>query len=342
MMNKNLKTILLGVFTLISSTEMVYPIIFTGPGRRAAHRHEAEDAYAAGMAAGADGMMSAQNHEGYFDDESDEDSDVAIQMRGTGPEEQIDLNQTPILPDPDNNSFDQEEFLNQYGDNLLAQGEEQYPQEVAQTEEQYPQEFLEEESNENDQLPEEAAVVATTEIDNQPNLFIEEQEATVEVPVENNEEYFNNDDNQVGVDQALEDAELDDDLAAANNDNLFNAEDGEELVTDETQDDVATQSVEPEVQDQPAAVPTLLAAPVEKIKEVQAASVPTPVVAQPAQEQVKIVKVYPVYDALRSAVKAVNNAVHDMINYVYSFVNSPKQEIGQSAPVEAAQPESIK
>jgi len=66
MMNKNLKTILLGVFTLISSTEMVYPIIFTGPGRRAAHRHEAEDAYAAGMAAGAGGMMSAKKSRRLF------------------------------------------------------------------------------------------------------------------------------------------------------------------------------------------------------------------------------------------------------------------------------------
>jgi hypothetical protein len=61
--------------------------------------------------------------------------------------------------------------------------------------------------------------------------------------------------------------------------------------------------------------------------------VQSPVVAQPAllQEQpaqpaaieiVKIIKVYPVYDAVLSAVASVKAAAYDMINYAYSYFSS--------------------
>ena len=339
MMNKNLKTILVGVFTLIASTEMVYPIIFTGPGRRAAHRHEAEGAYAAGMTAGAaGGMMGAKNQEGYSadesdysDNESDEDSDVAIQMDTMAPEyanssenpynpatpEQADLNEAFIVATPDANIFDEEEFLDQYGDNLLARGQ---AQEIAR----------EQALNEPNEFTEEVVAVQypveNNEEDVQQPMLSEDFNYENELPADqdlnrsqDNSEFINLEEpliaeNPFGFEQALQDAELDDDLAAA------------------LDDDVATQSIEPEVQAQPAAVPTLLAAPVEQIK-VQA---PAPVVAMPASEQIRIVKVYPVYDAARSAVKAVNNAVHDMINYVYSFVRTP--QVAQSAPVEVTEP----
>jgi len=321
MINRNLKTMLLGVFALIASTEMIYPIIFTGPGRRAAHRHEAEDAYAAGMTAGsAGGMMGAQNQEDNSNDYSNDESDVAIQMREMGPE----------YPNP----FI-EKNLKEDNQQIEAAIFDAQPVEV----EAFDDQAIEADNDNNDDQRNEA----------QPMLA-----ENLEVELMNPENPYA--DNQLGVDQALEDAELDYDLAAVNSDAILpEQEQAEQQAIADDQDDVATQSVEAEVQPQPVAVPTLLAAPVEKIKEVQAPAIhpvvavqpasvvaPAPVVAQPASEQIKIVKVYPVYDAVRSAVKAVNNAVHDMINYVYSFVNSPKKEIAQSASVEVVQPIATK
>ena len=61
-----------------------------------------------------------------------------------------------------------------------------------------------------------------------------------------------------------------------------------------------------------------------------------PVVAeQPAQpaienqpaERIKIVKVYPVYDAAKSAFEMVKAAANDMFNYVYSFIQKEKTEV---------------
>lgn len=40
-------------------------------------------------------------------------------------------------------------------------------------------------------------------------------------------------------------------------------------------------------------------------------------------EQVKVVKVYPVYEAAQNAVNHVVNAARDMINYVYNFITKP-------------------
>ncbi len=85
-MNRNLKTILLGVFTLIATTEFTYSIIFTGPARRNAHRHKSQDAYAAGLADGAAGVsgdsQSAEDNQSDNPvnvDDSDS-SDVTVQM----------------------------------------------------------------------------------------------------------------------------------------------------------------------------------------------------------------------------------------------------------------------
>ena len=63
---------------------------------------------------------------------------------------------------------------------------------------------------------------------------------------------------------------------------------------------------------------------------------------QSTSEQVKIIKVYPVYDAVWSAVKNINRAAHDMINYVYNFITQPrpaKNTPGQEKVVEPVQKE---
>ncbi len=81
---KNFKTILLCLFAIITATEMSYPIIFTGPARRQAHRKQTQEAYAAGMMAD-----SAENDEISNDNPAlagnyAEDAVVQVQAIGDG------------------------------------------------------------------------------------------------------------------------------------------------------------------------------------------------------------------------------------------------------------------
>lgn len=361
---KNLKTILLGIFTLIASTEMMYPIIFTGPGCRAAHRHEEQDAYAAGMADGAAGDMMAKQDQ---TDDSDDYSDVEVQMLSSGNaggQEDDAMSQEDEAMSIDSDSSDSD---SSYGTISVASGDASDDENQAAN--NLDQSFMvtpDNEDNFNDNLAygDDLFVRGQAQEPIRQQVVAEQQENQNDLSHEASfDGYF--------IDQALQDAELDDDLANANNNiaiNLF----GNDNDSD-SDDDVETQSIEPEVkasaieddaqvdhivseiktEEVPAqliATPALLAAPSEKPEEaheevqpvpvqsavaVESAPVVAPVakveeivtpavqatpVAAPVQEQIKIIKVYPVYDALRSAVKAINNATHDMINYIYSFV----------------------
>ena len=91
-----------------------------------------------------------------------------------------------------------------------------------------------------------------------------------------------------------------------------------------------------------APVPAPVIAHIEEIKPVPiATSAVTPAATTP--EQVKIVKVYPVLDAVRLAIKNVKNAAQDMFNYVYNFMTKPtptkKEET--PAPKEEIKTESV-
>ena len=326
-MNKNLKTILLGIFTLITSTEMMYPIIFTGPARRDAHRQQ-QEAYSAGMAAGStDGMMTEQ--EG--------NSSVAVQML-SGDSEDYDN-----AMDVDCDSSDDESNNETIS---VSSGDEPYNE--SQNTDLFDESFIvaaDDENSFNDEptgYGDDLFTLGQAQEDARQEAVAEQQESPIDLSYEGN--FYESD-----IDEALQDAQLNNDDTDAITRNLFgNDSDDEEY----NNDNAEIQSIEPEVKSPealPVATPTLLAAPAEKVEEVQVAQdqpvepvpVVTPVekaeeiavveevvvpvvqvtpVAAPVQEQVKIVKVYPVYDALRSAVKAVNNATHDLINYIYSFV----------------------
>lgn len=484
---KNLKTILLTIFTLVSATEITHPILFTGPARRNAHRQQKQDAYATGVADGAAGV-SGENQSDVADGSNVADTaDVAVQMfsendndnmsivsvasdsESDGDNESVNsLDESFIVTSDNGYNFNDEPG---YGDDLLERG---------QGQEQARQLAIAEHDDEhNDNYVEEEVLEASDQ--EQPHSFLDQEQETPydsrsELPTQNNENQtffgtlFDNNTTPVddfAVDQALQDAELDDDLADSHETlvlNLLNNDDDAYIATQVSgDDDVATQSVEPEVKsseedhaphsenqdnektpevknedssDQAAQLKTnaqetssdlvsseikeeavkdqdslpaehndtpeentpnpvvdqvanetpeepteeplvvvettepetdnnnvvvaeeqiketktpetdnaltsevqdseksddsitpseVSVIPVELAEEIQAPEVqPAPVIAI-NQEQVRIVKVYPVYDAIRAAVKGINNATHDMINYVYSFVLSHKNK----------------
>ena len=271
-MNKNLKTILVGIFTLIASTEMIYPIIFTGPGRRAAHRHEEQNAYAAGVAAGStDDMMAQQDQM----DDSEDDSDVEVQM---------------LSGDNDSDSSDSD---SSYGVISVASGDESDDENQATN--NLDQSFMvtpDNEDNFNDNLAYGDDLFARGQAQEpaRQEVVAEQQESQNDLSREGNfDGYF--------IDQALQDAELDDDSVDTTARNLFGSDD-----ESDSDNDVATQSIEPGAKTEE----------IEKTKEIQAAQAqpavavePAPVVTSvekttiiaPVQEQIKIIKVYPVYDA---------------------------------------------
>jgi len=357
-MNKNLKTILLGIFTLIASTEMMYPIIFTGPARRNANRQKQQQAYAAGMAGGStEGLMAGQ--------EQENNSDVEVQMfSGDNPDAQEDDAMEVDSHLTDNESND-DTISVASGDESDNESENENPLDIS---------FMVASDDENDsnsesgygygydllargQAQEQARqeAIAGFEYDNygdNPDRYTPQQfsdylyDPNFVSPIQPDSE------NVAAVDESLEDAGLNNDDIDRITVNLF----GNDSDSDDD-DDVVSQSIEPEVKDsathddaqaehvasdvqtkevpaQPVATPALLAAPSEKTEEAHEEVEPTPVqpavavepapvaapIIAPVQEQVKIIKVYPVYDAVRSAVKAINNATHDMINYIYSFV----------------------
>lgn len=67
---------------------------------------------------------------------------------------------------------------------------------------------------------------------------------------------------------------------------------------------------------------------VEEVKPTQMA-----IPAAVDSKHVKIVKVYPVYDAVRLAVKNITNAAQDMINYVYNFMTKPAPTKKEETPM---------
>jgi hypothetical protein len=284
---KNVKKLLVGMFAAVSLTEMTYPIIFTGPARRNAHREQQE--------------KEAQEEEAL----------VAYSLgadRGRNEQEK-------------NSSYEQPE------QSSYQQPEESYNQEVAV------QSLEDDEYNvdENDQ-----------------DLFMNDQDDDMIYQ----ENYA--DDAVVQI-QSFGDGESFADKLTPEQKEFIKGRLLEKMKEHNSQgenssDQVTTQSITPLAEEEPhadlvqaAQAATSFAQAAEQTERVAPVA---PVVAQPAlmqeqsvqpasTEQIKIVKVYPVFDAVRSAFESVKSAAQDMINYVYNYASSYRASHAEKSEVAA-------
>jgi hypothetical protein len=373
---KNLKTILLGLFAIISSTEITYPIF--GTRRREAYVMSAESkkneaaAYQAGMIAGS---QQNKNQDSDSDlnsaDASDDSDDVSIQRTSRREEnnENYELERAEETVEVQSMSDQFIDQGNKYIDPAFAQN--------------YADDATVEIQSRGDgsgagQGKPATELIATPQIESQ-NVGIQtigdgsmlekfknatpEEKMAIKNKIEAKIQAMEQDedesdlDEDSSIDQALKDAGLDDDFAAAtqnqNNVNIqaieaeLKHEDAAKPVAEETKpattpaapvakaDEPKKEEVKaPVAEATPAVKAEEIKAPVvQATPEVKAEEAKTPVVqaapivqaapATKAADEVKIVKVYPMYDAVRSAIKGVHSATQDMLNYIYNFITAP-------------------
>jgi len=377
---KNLKLIIAACAISVSATNLVYPIIFTGPGRRQAHRHEAEASYEKGVAEGsmqkesgdefgqnddlqARNMNNSENYGGddsSIDENYADDGSVVIQSQGQlsqiiqnlSPEEKSAIREklqhgvtTQAIIDEDSND-EQAGDVNAEPSDVAgnAQGET-----IAIPEEQ-PTLF----SAEQEQVAPQAEQAMTTQIlddqsaaepantldetalfDTENSSSVAEEDST---PLAQHN-FSDNDDALVNKDT------LADTVSAATPD-IPVEEIKSNSITDEQP--AAAEEIAPVVIEQPTPAAIEEVAPVEVEESVaiapsndEAAPAVRPLPAQQQKvaertvmtaeksseiepacpEQVKVIKVYPAYEAACEIWQHVKQAGLDMFNYVHGLVN---------------------
>jgi len=250
---------MLGLFAVLNLTELSYAIIFTGPGRRNAHREQAEQAELEGYMLGEDAGRN-RNQE----NESDENYDVQTQSLlddsnlkgasfGSG-----QFGQKFSQMSPEEKAALREKFQQKFGNGKFGNG-------------QFKQRFQNlQQSSANDD-------VVTQSLQ-------EEQEPSHEEMI---------------ADIAQQAAQED------------------QALTDQVQENF----------EQAAQVAQQLAdvVPGQQADVQESVALQQPPVASQSSE--KIVKVYPVYEALQAGFVHLKCAAQDMINYVYSFFGGQKAEV---------------
>lgn len=307
---KNLKKLSIGLFAALSLTEIAYPNYNRSRSHGSGHQNQEQEggAFFAGRAIG---QNRQQENEGenetneYYeepeqvetrsfddqdlDDYADENyaDDAVVQIQSFGDGSRL----SELTPE-------QKELIK--GKLLERLNEQRQPQENSSPEQQVVTQSMDDEDE--DYGDEDGAMIQA----------LEEQDE--QAPAEQNDKPSAQEivqtEHQVQADLAQ---------AAQAATNLVQATEQEEQAA------LPAEPVEISIEQTVAAQPNLLH------EQSAQTVVQSPVVAQPAllQEQpaqpaaieiVKIIKVYPVYDAVLSAVASVKAAAYDMINYAYSFI----------------------
>lgn len=279
---KNLKILLIGIFAAGSLTEISYSIILTGPARRNAHRQQTQEAELKGYAVGSEygkNHNDQEQEEQSYNNQYYSDDNVQVQSLG------------------DDQNLGNGQFLSQIKSRLSPEQKEKIKAKMLARLDQKDQSNVTTQSIDEEQASEQKPVEehATEQIATQEQAVEQfpEEHAAMQQP---SEEHV--------ADQhpAVEPAILEEHVAQTPQE--------EHLVVAEVQQ----QHIEP--------VQAHLEQAVQASSEfVQATHAAEPVVhVQPTVvEHVKIVKVYPVFDAVKAACEHVMSATNDMINYVYSF-----------------------
>jgi len=330
----NHKSLLAVFFAAMSCAEMTHPIIFTGPARRNAHREQEQEAYAAGMMAGAaEAGMTDQNSDQQGDD-------VQIQAYPGG-----NTNYPSLFTPPNNDqpfqsfrSMDRlSDIANAYENNNAltnvtiqsiepdvaqpAQDHAAEHQPAVHEEPKHDQpaptlmmheaqapEVKHEEVKHEEQAAHESAPQVHEELKHQeaPTLMMHEAQAP-EIKHEEVKHEEQHHEQAVLPAQEIKHEEIH--VPAIEH---------------------APATVEQEHRQAQAEPQVHLVQAVQASQELFHAVQPAehkvenlqPVAAAP---QIKIVKVYPVYEAIKAAVDRVYNASRDMVDYVWSFVSSKEK-----------------
>jgi len=290
----NNKSLLAVFFAAMSCSEMTHPIIFTGPARRNAHREQEQEAYAAGMMAGAAGADMATQNSGQ-DDQGDE---VQIQAYTGGNISYPDL-MTPVTsgslanqPFPQFKSLDRFSSLtNSYENDPLANVS------IQSIDPEVQDDTAENQSATHEETHDQVIPTLLMHEEKVPEIKPEE----IHVPEVVHEEPKHDQTPTLMMHEEKHEPEIIHVPEATHEEVHATAELPQIHLVQAVQ---ASQELVDAVQ------------PIEhKVEEVQLVS-PAP--------QIKIVKVYPVYEAIRAAADRVYNASRDMVDYVWSFMSTKK------------------
>lgn len=348
-MNKMHK-ILMSILATVTSTQVVYPIIFTGPARRQAHREQEQEAYLAGLQAGAG--TAHQSDQADEPDESDvvtqsiEDDAIGQDEDNTAGLDSADQVMIQALGDgfsqlsPEDKALIKAKLLARLHDDKNSQDVAVQSIDMQEQTQDGAHDLMQ-------ALPVESAAVVTDI--NHENIHVDDH-AALEVP-ETIPHQLHEPDHAVqdqahdlvvhdlaqAVDESVHFAQaVGSDNAVAHDTTLARQVDHQNIPVavdahqDHTVSDILPATHEPVVAVARASQPvtSLPESPViEKVLPVK----PVPMVtsmqpveqvqpAQVVQEKIKIVKVYPVYDAIVAATKSVKSAALDMVNYLYGFI----------------------
>ncbi len=318
---KKLNKILASIFITISVTEITYPIILTGPARRNAHKQQAEEealiAYELGKEHAEKEHNQNQQNENY----------------NSGNEE----NQQPVtIQSLDYNDFEQENpgirFIDQdaeenYADDAVVQiqalGDGSLFANLSSEEKAKIKEKIESHSHDKENDTQRVSRFKE-KLQARLKKIEDESKNQQEVTTQSMDESYDEDYVEI---QAIED------------NNQSNLQQNEKSATAQLEQAVhATsdfaQAVEHQEDPAPAPEPALMHVeqPAMTDKEV-AQSAPA---SQPV-EHVKIVKVYPVYDAMKAGFEMVKAAAFDMYNYAYSFITTYRSGHAEKAEVKVQQ-----
>lgn len=302
---KNFKKVSVALLAVTCLTELTYPIILTGPGRRNMHRSQKEEAYKAGL-------MDGQRQEEYLD----EDQNVQVQSIY----DIEDINQDQYEPQTD--TFiapEYEVFDENYADDgsisIQAIGSGQFGGQIAsQLTPEMKMQIMERISNrdevktqsielgENDsEQPQNTIDPKVEEITIKEQVIAPAEESktitiSAEVLAEENNDGRKSESIVIPAELVTVPAVLP---------IIERVQEIKEVQTEPVAK-IATESVVEKSESQPA-------------QEVLEPAVTTEPVASAINEQIKIVKIYPVYEAARSAMHNVKTAAQDMVNYIYEF-----------------------
>jgi len=350
---KNFKKLLIGMFAALSLTEVSCPIILTGPVRRQAHRKEKEaqeieqeieqEMLAYSIGEHQEQKNNEESNNQNSNENYEESQEVSTQSLDDQNEYSLDQNgQDLLIDESDEQTFNANNYAEEnYADDAVVQiqsfGDGSRLSKLTPEQQEFIKGRLLEKmhnknngnnsGDENNSNNQDSQNVQTQSIDNEDNLDFDN---------ENNDEESMQD-NDYAMIQAL--TEQDEQAPAKPNDKLSAqkivqtehqvqadlaqaaqaATNLVQVAEREEQVELPAEPVEISIEQTVAAQPELLN------EEPAQPAVQSPVVEQPAQPTaaepiIKIVKVYPVYDAVLSAVASVKAAAYDMINYAYSFI----------------------
>lgn len=330
---KNLKNIIMTAFIAITLTEMSYPIFLTGPARRNAHREQTEEAatkaYEAGLMTGL--SHGQENSEEPQVQDSDVQDNVAVQSMYNDEDMDFDYSFHENYADDGN------VILQSLGDGSFAS--QLSPEEKMALKAK----VMEKLKNRDGQGSEDS--VRTQSLESRPSLESYDMDDVETQSLESRpsvESYDYMDDVETQALEVVSAEAIQKEATSAAQDKpvveaLTDAVKAEEamevaaqargLTTPVTADAVLEiEKAEPVLATEPLLAELAIEAKpvIEEIKEISVQK-ESPVVPT-ATEQIKIIKVYPVFDALRSAALSVKAAAQDMMNYLYSLLASKKSQ----------------